>query len=148
MDIMSDPRQNANRALERLTEQFVTDVVNATDSELLAEAKEEGRDLEVEAARSRDILAKALASVGKQKLAAARSALDARSKSASYTTRQLSPQQARTVLENALRDAPETATKLTLAARKGQGLSDADVYGMLEDLADLGILPSGGTDEK
>ncbi|MGO9818135.1 MAG: hypothetical protein ACLPG5_08715 [Acidocella sp.] len=145
---MSDPRQNANRALERLTEQFVTDVVNATDSELLAEAKEEGRDLEVEAARSRDILAKALASVGKQKLAAARSALDARSKSASYTTRQLSPQQARTVLENALRDAPETATKLTLAARKGQGLSDADVYGMLEDLADLGILPSGGTDEK
>ncbi len=145
---MSDPRQNAHRALERLTEQFVTDVVNATDSELLAEAKEEGRDLEVEAARSRDILAKALASVGKQKLAAARSALDARSKSASYTTRQLSPQQARTVLENALRDAPETATKLTLAARKGQGLSDADVYGMLEDLADLGILPSGGTDEK
>jgi hypothetical protein len=49
------------------------------------------------------------------------------------------------VLARELRDAPETSTKLTLAARKGQDLSDADVFGMLEDLADLGLLPP--TDE-
>jgi hypothetical protein len=34
-----------------------------------------------------------------------------------------------------------------MAARKDQGLSDADVYGILEDLADLGLLPPpGGTE--
>jgi hypothetical protein len=148
MGIMSNSRQNANHALERLTEQFVADVLKATDSELLAEAKEEGRDLAAEAIHGREILARALASAGRRKLAAARAALDARSKPASHSTQRLSPEQARTVLEKALRDAPETATKLTLAARKGQGLSDADVYGMLEDLADLGILPSSSTEEK
>jgi hypothetical protein len=148
MGIMSNSRQNANQSLERLTEQFVADVLTATDSELLAEAKEEGRDLAAETAHGRGILAKALAAAGKRKLVAARAALDARSKSASYSTQRLSPEQARAILEKALRDAPETATKLTLAARKGQGLSDADVYGMLEDLADLGILPSSSTEEK
>jgi hypothetical protein len=42
-------------------------------------------------------------------------------------------------------DDPETARKLTLAARKGEGLSDEDVRGMLEDMEELGILP---TDER
>jgi hypothetical protein len=42
---------------------------------------------------------------------------------------------------------PKTADKLTLAARKGEGLSDDDVYSMLEDFEDLGVrLPSDSQD--
>lgn len=145
---MSDPRRNPKEALDRLTEKLVEDVLNAPDAELLEEAKEEGRDVAAEAAHSRAIFAKAVAAHGKRKLAAARAAIGARSKQPSYRTGQLTPQQARAVLDRALHAAPETAAKLTLAARKGQGLSDADVYGMLEDMADLGLLPPEDTGPK
>jgi len=42
---------------------------------------------------------------------------------------------------------PETAQKLTLAARKGDSasaFSDEEVRGMLEDLQELGVLPTPG----
>mgnify|MGYP007054664362 CR=1 FL=1 len=50
------------------------------------------------------------------------------------------PQQ-RARLQRALEQTPETAKRLTLAARKGEDLSDEDVLGMLEDLEELGIIP-------
>ena len=145
---MSDPRRDAEAALDRLTEKLVEDVLNASDAELLAEANENKRDITAEAAHSRAIFAKALAAHGKRKLTAARTAIRARSNPSPYKTSQLTPQQARAILDRALRAAPETAEKLTLAARKGQGLSDADVYGMLEDMADLGLLPPDDTGSK
>lgn len=145
---MKDTRRKADNSLEHLTEQLVEDILAATDGELLAEAKEDGVDLAAEATHGRSLLTKALAAAGKRKLVAARAALEARSKPYANLTNPLSPQEARAVLERALREAPETAKKLTLAARKGQGLSDSDVYGMLDDLADLGLLPAVGKKEK
>ena len=53
----------------------------------------------------------------------------------------LDPAAARARLQKALLQSPEAAQRLTLAARKGDDLSDADVLGMLEDLEELGILP-------
>ena len=145
---MNDKRRKADNSLEHLTERLVDTILAATDSELLADAKEDGVDLAAQAAHGRHLLTQALAAGGKRKLAAARAALEARSKSRAYTsTNALSPIEARAVLERALREAPETANKLTLAARKGQSLSDADVYGMLDDLADLGLLPATGKEE-
>jgi hypothetical protein len=141
MDVVSDPTNKAQQALDRLTEKLVEDVLNASDTELLAEAKEEGRDVAGDAARSRAIFAKALGAQGKRKMVAARAALNARVVSSARPSGQLTPEQARATLARALRAAPDAVTKLTMAARKDQGLSDADVYGVLEDLADLGLLP-------
>ena len=138
---MSDPTNKAQQALDRLTEKLVEDVFLASDVEILAEAREEGRDVAGDAARSRAIFAKAVAAQGKRRMAAARAALDARAASVTPASRRLTPEQARATLARALRSAPDAATKLTMAARKEQGLSDADVYGILEDLADLGLLP-------
>ncbi len=138
---MSDPKNKAQQALDRLTEKLVEDVFLASDAEILAEAKEEGRDVAGDAARSRAIFAKAVAAQGKRKMAAARAALDSRAALVTLASRRLTPEQARATLARALRAAPDAATKLTMAARKEQGLSDADVYGILEDLADLGLLP-------
>jgi hypothetical protein len=142
MDVVSDQRNKEQDALDRVAEKLAENVLNATEAELLAEAKEDGRDIAAEAAQSRAIFAKALAAQGKRRMAAARAAINARSATSAPTARRLSPEQARELLAHALRDAPETSTKLTMAARKGQDLSDADVYGMLDDLADLGLLPS------
>jgi hypothetical protein len=142
MDVVSDPRNKAQEALDRVAEKLAEDVLNATDAEILAEAKEDGCDIAAEAAQSRAIFAKAVAAQGKRRMAAARAAIDARSATSAQPARRLSPEQARQLLARALRDAPEMSAKLTMAARKGQDLSDADVYGMLDDLADLGLLPS------
>ncbi|NTF47034.1 hypothetical protein G6L77_01850 [Agrobacterium rhizogenes] len=38
-------------------------------------------------------------------------------------------------------DTPGLPQKVTLAARKENELSDADILGMLEDLRELGVLP-------
>jgi hypothetical protein len=142
MDVVSDQRNEAQEALDRVAEKLAEDVLNATDAEILAEAEEDGRDIAAEAASSRAIFVKALAAQGKRRMAAARAAIDARSATSAPTARRLSPEQARQLLARALRDAPETSDKLTMAARKGQDLSDADVYGMLDDLVDLGLLPT------
>ena len=142
MDVVSDPQNKAQEALDRVAEKLVEDVLNATDAEILAEAKEDGRDIAREAASNRAIFARALAAPGRRRMATARAAIDARSAASAPLPRRLSPEQARQLLARALRDAPETSAKLTMAARKGQVLSDADVYGMLDDLVDLGLLPS------
>ena len=42
---MSDPTNKAQQALDRLTEKLVEEVFLASDAEILAEAKEEGRDV-------------------------------------------------------------------------------------------------------
>lgn len=141
MDVVSDPRNKAQEALDRVAEKLAEDVLNATDAEILAEAKEDRIDIAAEAARSRAIFAKALAVQGKRRMADARAAINAQSRTAGPAGRRFSPEQARQMLAQALRDAPETSAKLTMAARKGQDLTDADVYGMLDDLADLGLLP-------
>jgi hypothetical protein len=141
MDVVSDPLNKAQEALDSVAEKLAEDVLNATDAEILAEAKEDGRDIAAEAASSRAIFARALAAQGKRRMAAARAAIDARAATPAPTARQLSPEQARQLLARALRDVPETSAKLTMAARKGQDLSDEDVYGMLDDLTDLGLLP-------
>ncbi len=138
---MSDPTNKARQALDRLTEKLIEDLLTASDGEILAEAKEDGRDVAKDAARSRAIFAKAVAAQGKRKMAAARTALNARAAPRTLPSARLTPEQARATLARALRAAPDAATRLTMAARKDQGLSDADVYGILEDLADLGLLP-------
>jgi transposase len=56
----------------------------------------------------------------------------------------LDPTAARRLLERAMARDPETAQKLTLAARKGDSasaFSDEEVRGMHEDLQELGVLP-------
>jgi len=141
---MSDQERKAQQALDRLTEKLVENALSASDTEILAEAKEEGRNVAGDAARSRGIFAKALAAQGKKKMAAARAALNAGvALPSARPPAQLTPEQARATLARALRAAPEAAAKLTMAARKGQGqdLSDGEVYGFLEDLDDLGLLP-------
>ena len=55
---MSGPTNKAQQALDRLTENLVEDVFLASDAEILAEAKEEGRDVARDAARCRAIFSK------------------------------------------------------------------------------------------
>ena len=130
-------------ALLRLADALGEDILNAPDEAILAEAREDHDDPSAAAAEARTLFEKAVMFAGKGRLAAAKAAL--RTRQAPATVIRLDPAVARRRLERILASEPDTARKLTLAARKGQRLSDDDVTSMLDDLAELGITP--GPDE-
>lgn len=139
---MSDDKNRKQMALDRVARALVEDILDTPDAALLTEIREDGGDLALEVAHLKDVYAKALTASGKSRLAAAKAAV-AKDRAIQQPARvtKLDPAEARARLEAALRRDPETRNKLTLAARKGEGLSGADVQSMLEDLEALGILP-------
>ena len=141
MEAMTGKRQSDRDALDRLADALVEDIINASDQDILAEIKEDGGDLAAVAAGVRELFEKAVTTAAKARLAAAKLAV-ATDRSRSAVVTPLDPAAARRRLERIVaNDDPETARKLTLAARKGEGLSDDDVRGMLEDMEELGIRP-------
>lgn len=138
---MSDSNNSKRAAIDRLADVLVEDILNATDAEILAEAKEDGIDPATTTARLKDVYKKALAEVRKSRLAAARVAVDDDYRGGrSETVTCLDSVASRKRVEAVLKQNPETHKKLTLAARNGEGLSDSDMQNMLEDLEELGIL--------
>jgi len=126
-------------ALARLADAFVEDILDASDEEILAEAREDYTDPAAAAAQTKMLFDKAAAAAGKGRLAAARAAVAAQRGAATVT--RLDPAEARRRLQRVLTRDPEMARQLTHAARndQGTGLSDSEVQGLLEDLAELGI---------
>jgi hypothetical protein len=62
---VSDPKNKPQETLDRVAENLAQDVLNDTYGEILAEAKEGGRDIVVDTAGGRAICAQALAAQGK-----------------------------------------------------------------------------------
>ena len=138
---MTDPKSD-RAALDRLADALAEDILNASEQDILAEVKEDGEDRAAIAAEVQALFAKAKAKVAKLQLAEAKAGAAASRRRPTNVIR-LDRAKERKILDWALTRDPQTAAKLTLAARKGEGLSDEDVHGMLEDLAELGIpLPS------
>lgn len=139
---MTEPGNRDRKALERLNDALVEDILAASDETILAETKQDGGDPKAVAAAMRALFEKVVVSGGKTRMAAAKSAVAAdRRRSAAVIP--LNPAAARRLLDRALARDPETASKLTMAARKGKGgeLSDDEVRGLLEDFQELGALP-------
>ncbi len=133
---------NRQKALDRVARALVDNILDTDMTALLAEIDEDGGDRAGEARRLKGVYGKALAEVGKSRLATAKAAVaEDRASRRIGPMANLYPALARSRLEAALLHDPETKNKLTLAARKGEGLSDADVLSVLEDLEALGIPP-------
>ena len=126
----------------RLVDSLVEDMLGLSDAELADEIRERGEDPTAVAARARAVFEKAVRAQGRRRLSAARAAVDADAARPRNVVR-LDPEVARARLGKLMRQYPETAKKLTLAARKGEGLSDADVLGLLANLEELGITDEG-----
>ena len=138
MEAMTSKKSD-REALARLADAFVEDILNASDEDILAEAREDYPDPDPAAARARALFDKAAGAAGKNRLAAARAQLAAQGVPATVT--RLDPAEARRRLQRALTRDPAIARRLTRAARndQGAGLSDNEVQGLLEDLEELGI---------
>lgn len=130
--------------LARLEEELVDDIISLSDEELLAEAKKDGVDVAEIANRGREIVAKAIAAAGKEKLIAAQTAVKALRESAPLQVIQGSLQEKQKLIQAVIAKQSEGSAKLTLAARNARQVTENDVDQFLQDLIDLDLLGDDG----
>jgi hypothetical protein len=137
---------DAREALQRLSDALAEDALNASDKDILEDAAEIYGDTRKLAADMLKLFEQAAIEHGKERLATARAAVAANRDRPAPVIR-LNPAEARQRLRQLIAAYPETAEKLTVAARKVEGLSDADVQSILEDFKELGVIPAAESED-
>jgi hypothetical protein len=140
MDAMTSPADKDEDALARLSQALAEDILAASDESILGEVKDDGGDPAAIAAATRALFEQAAVASNKALLADAKAAVAADRRPSAGVV-QLDAAAARRRLARLLAQNPDTAQKLTMAARKGKpgDFSDDEVFGLLEDFEDLGI---------
>ena len=138
---MTGTNKKEREALSRLADVLIEDVLAASDQEILAEFVEAQGDPANNAAAMRALFETSVQKANKQGLRAAQAGLAA-SRRRPVTPKIDNMQNVRERLRRVLASCPPQ-TKLTLAARNEDELSDDDVLGMLQDLEELGIVAPG-----
>ena len=135
-------------ALDRLADFLVDDILSVSDEDVLAEFRETHGNPDLNAAEMRALFERSVLISNKKRLAAAKvGVVESRGSSIPSTTSPIDMEAARARLR-AVIDTSGLPQKITLAARKENELSDADILGMLEDLRELGILPTDDNSQK
>lgn len=133
------------KGLDRLTEFLVEDILTASDQEILDELREDGVDPETVVSHMKSLYARAKTGVAKKRFEAAKAAFRADQMNPKRSNVvPLDPSVARARLQSILNRHPEAGQHLTLAARKADGLSDAEIASLLDDLEELGLVPPPG----
>lgn len=143
---MSKKTLIASEQLDRLTESIVADILDLSDEEIVVEAKEQYGDPKVEADRIHGVLDKAIVRASKAKLIAAKHAVaSSKTTGIEHNVVPITTAKKRDVINRFVSQDQELQEKLTLAARKGEGIeTDNDVDGMFDDLVELGIIDEQG----
>ena len=122
----------------------------ATDDEILEEARAEGVDTALQAARMKSALLDAVQSFKQRRLREAQAAykresaaLEQRSQAYRIPT---SPEAKRELFGAIVARQPQYASMYTTQHREFQDLTDADIESYLEELAELGILDDFSND--
>lgn len=137
---MTGKNDKAGRPIDRLADEFVEDILNLSDDEVLAEFREDGGDPERHAAKMRSMFENRLLAANKARMNAAKAGVaSSRQAEKGLSVPVVDIADARARLR-ALIARADSIPGLTLAARKEDELSDSDVVGMLEELAELGLL--------
>lgn len=132
--------------LDRLADTLVQDILELSDEEVIAEAKEQFGDPKQEIDRIRGVIESALLCASKAKLAEAKASLVTYKKN-NYGDNvvALPTAQKHTIIKRFTAQDAELQHKLTLAARKGEVIqTENDIEGMFEDLIELGLIDKEG----
>lgn len=142
---MTNRRLTEAEQLERLNDALIQDIADLSDEEVFAEAIERFGDPQQEIERLRGLIDGALLRASKTKLDEAKSSLAAYNKTYSNNVVALPMSKKRAVIERFTTQDPELHEKLTLAARKGEGINtENDIEGMFGDLIELGLIDEEG----
>lgn len=115
-------------------------VMASSDAEILAESKQEYPDPAARVKELRAMAAERIIASKKQRLSLARKALDAAQSQVQGLTKALTSEEMRARIQRLLPGSSSAGDWLTLAFRKGEDMSDADMQSLLEDLEDLARL--------
>ena len=132
--------------LEKLTDALVEDIIELSDQEILLEAKEQFNDLSEENNHIRGVINSAVLRASKIKLLEAKKQVNEYKKIAKRNNViAITNSQKKSVIENFTTQDPDLNQKLTLAARKGEGIqTENDIEGMFEDMLELGLIDEEG----
>jgi t-SNARE complex subunit (syntaxin) len=127
-----DPRQS----MRKISDLFIEDLLLTSDSDILSEnpSKDAGEKAKV-------AYAQALKLAGKNRIQAARNAIDGEKVQSQVLAKGMDIGKARQILEKLAANDSEFQKKVTLAARNLRDISDAEVLSIILDLQRLGALP-------
>ena len=141
MDCVSGDKPDP--ALHRLLDELADDLMNLSEAELLAELAADSLDGAAEAAAARSAIAGGVALAGQARLVAARTAVS-RDRKARVVRPPLRVDRRDAVLARFANDDPKLKSRLTMAARKGEGVSEKEMDAILDDLRELGAIDDEG----
>jgi len=132
--------------LDRLADTIVQDILDLSDEEIINEATERYGDPKREIDRLRGVIDIALLRASKTKLTETKASLAAyKQGNHSGNVVPISTARKRALIERFTAQDPELQKKMTLAARKGEGIeTENDIDGMFEDLIELGLIDEEG----
>lgn len=127
-----------------LFEELIKDVTRLTDAEIFAEFEEEGANPAMVVADMRELIQLAILDDGKARLARAKAAVQQDRSRASHKPRVIGIPDKKALLERVAANDPKLKSRLTMAARNGEGITEEEMSSILEDLLELGAIDDKG----
>ena len=132
---MTNEELRIREQLNHLTDKLIDNIINTPDDEILKEVEEDYGDPAYEANKVRDIINKSWIKAGKNRLHAAKEELKKVEKKQQEIEEDITNY--KEALSKYLNENPEFKKHLTIAARFGEGISEEEAKGILEDLKEL-----------
>ena len=132
---MTIKKTNLLTPLDCVEEAFIDCILNMSESEIDAELREMNLDPEKVAIRTKAAIERGIVAANKASLVRARNQLAKAKTTCPFLRPQGSRRRARPVREDEGRH--DLSNRMMMAARKGEGLSEKDIEGVLDDLDDL-----------
>lgn len=130
--------EQSRKALDRLVDALVDDILNTPDADVLMEFRETAGNPDKHAADMLALFESTLLKSNKRRLDTARAGVAASRRIVAVRHPTVAIANARAFLRSLL-EKPAAMERLTLAARKESELSDTDILGLLNDLRELGM---------
>ena len=142
---MTSKRRDPKAELSLLAEALVADILDTSDEEILAEAAEDYGDIDTVVERLRQEVERAVAKDGKRRMRRAKAGVAARKPLLVKKVSSLSVERKREIVRQfAEQGSAGRHGKKTLAARKGNDLTDADLDATIEALLMIGAIDEEG----
>ena len=141
---MTKNSHKSTTELECISEMVVDDIMHALDEEIIAEAKARLGDASKACNEVVNVIERAILTGNKAKLMNARAELNSRSNSSESKILQFTLQKKKQILNQFSASDAQLKQKITMAARNGDGASENDINGIIDDLLELGLIDDEG----
>lgn len=143
-------KDSYDRQLKGVVNALARSIVEATDDEIIEDAKATRANLEANAAELRQRFLETAKRFQKRKFVQAQQAYAEEVQSLQRRTFQLptSPEDRLALLQLVVAQQTQQGNRLTAKFRDFENMSPSDIISLLEELAALGLLPEGGHSEE